>query len=224
MPYALSQHARLACYEDDLIILTIRDNRFHLIKDVSRDAVDALYEPMAGQRGSGLHDALQIMGVLEESRDRADIPPAGLRPQSYVEQRWMMPLTRHAPATLVGIVASLVALYRATLMIKLGGFRRIVSIGKWPARMASGSVDVDGTVQAAMGDLNRVFACDVSGNRCLTYSLALTLLLRRKIPNVSLVVGVRTRPFFSHAWVEVDGRVVNDTADLRKNLAVILEV
>ncbi|RQS61217.1 lasso peptide biosynthesis B2 protein [Burkholderia sp. Bp8963] len=224
MRYALSQHARLAYYEDDLIILTIYDNRFHLIKDISRDAVDALFEPMAGQRGSGLRDALRIMGVLEESCDRADTPPAGLRPQSYVEQRWMMPLTRHAPATFLGIAASLAALYRATLMIKLGGFRRIVSMRKGAARMAPGPIDVDGIVQASMANLNRVFACDVSGNRCLTYSLALTLLLRRKISNVVLVVGVRTRPFFSHAWVEVDGRVVSDAVDLRKNLAVILEV
>ncbi|MBN3789099.1 lasso peptide biosynthesis B2 protein [Burkholderia sp. Ac-20353] len=136
----------------------------------------------------------------------------------------MMPLTRHVPATVVGIAASLAALYRATVMIKLGGFRRIVSIRKGVPSMVSGSMDVDGAVQAAMGNLNRVFACDVSGNRCLTYSLALALLLRRKIPNVTLVVGVRTRPFFSHAWVEVDGTVVNDAADLRKNLAVILEV
>jgi len=224
MPYALSRHARLACYEDDLIILTTNDNRFHLINGVSREAVAALYQPMAGHGETGLHDALRTMGVLEESRDRADIPPTRLQPQSYVEQRWMMPLTRQVPATFWGTVASLVALYRATLMIKFGGFRRIASIEKWPARMVSGAVDVDETVQAAMAGLNRVFACDVSGNRCLTYSLALTLLLRQRMPDVNLVVGVRTRPFFSHAWVEVAGTVVNDAADLRKNLAVVLEV
>lgn len=220
MPYALSRYAKLAYYEDDLVILTIPDNRFHLIKDVSRDAIDTLYE-----RGdSGLREALRVMGVLEESHDRVDKPPAGLRPQSYVEQRWMMPLTQAAPATFMSIAASFVALYRATFMIKFGGFECIASIKKTPKRKASGSVDIDATVQAAMSNLNKVFACDVSGNRCLTYSLALTILLMRDIPDVRLVVGVRTRPFFSHAWVEVHGKIVNDAVDLRKNLAVILEV
>ncbi|MGR3910626.1 lasso peptide biosynthesis B2 protein [Burkholderia sp. SR8] len=223
MPYALSQHARLAYYEDDLIILTIRDNRFHLIKDVSGDEIDALYEPAIGRKASRLCEALRIMGVLEQS-NRADKPPAVLRPQSYVEQRWMMPLTQAMPSTWLGYAASLVALYRATFMIRAGGFRGIASMRKTPRRMAAASMDRDGIVQAAMNDLNRVFAWDVSGNRCLTYSLALTLLLRRKISGVRLVVGVRTRPFFSHAWVEVDGEIVNDAVDLRKNLAVILEV
>lgn len=224
MPYALSQYARLAYYEDDLIVLTVHDNRFHLIKNVSRDAMNTLYEPVAGQSDSCLSNALWSMGVLEESYKCTEKPPVRLSPQSYVEQRWMMPLTQAGSATVTGTATSLVTLYRATLMIKLGGFQSIVSMLGKTERIISKSLNTNGAVQAAMRDLNRVFVCDVSGNRCLTYSLALTLLLRRKIPDVRLVVGVRTRPFFSHAWVEVDGKIVNDAADLRRNLAVILEV
>src|SRR5690348_8086790 len=46
---------------------------------------------------------------------------------------------------------------------------------------------------------------------CLQRSVAATLLLRRYGVHACMVIGYRPAPFFSHAWVEVDGRVVNDS-------------
>lgn len=45
---------------------------------------------------------------------------------------------------------------------------------------------------------------------CLQRSVASALLLRRHGWAAELVIGVQLLPFHSHAWVEVDGRVVND--------------
>ncbi len=45
---------------------------------------------------------------------------------------------------------------------------------------------------------------------CLQRSAATTLLLRRHGCPAQMVIGVQLLPFKSHAWVEVDGRVVND--------------
>jgi hypothetical protein len=45
---------------------------------------------------------------------------------------------------------------------------------------------------------------------CLQRSAATVLLLRRHGWRAELVIGVQLLPFYSHAWVEVDGRVVND--------------
>jgi len=42
--------------------------------------------------------------------------------------------------------------------------------------------------------------------------------------NAHLVIGYRARPFFSHAWVEVDGRVANDSAGYQHNLTVLERV
>lgn len=49
---------------------------------------------------------------------------------------------------------------------------------------------------------------------CLQRSAACVLMLRRDggIP-AELVLGVRTFPFEAHAWVELDGRVLNDELD-----------
>jgi hypothetical protein len=45
---------------------------------------------------------------------------------------------------------------------------------------------------------------------CLQRSAATTLLLRRHGRSAEMVIGAQMLPFLSHAWVEVDGDVVND--------------
>lgn len=45
---------------------------------------------------------------------------------------------------------------------------------------------------------------------CLQRSAAATVLLRRHGWRAEMVIGVQLLPFKSHAWVEVDGNVVND--------------
>ena len=56
---------------------------------------------------------------------------------------------------------------------------------------------------------------------CLQRSVAATLLLRKYGINGRLVIGYRPAPFFSHAWVEVDERVVNDSPAYKKRLQVL---
>jgi hypothetical protein len=45
---------------------------------------------------------------------------------------------------------------------------------------------------------------------CLQRSAAVALLLRRYGLRAEMVIGAQVVPFKSHAWVEVDGKVVND--------------
>jgi hypothetical protein len=45
---------------------------------------------------------------------------------------------------------------------------------------------------------------------CLQRSAVTTLLLRRYGWNAEMVIGAQMLPFRSHAWVEIDGVVVND--------------
>lgn len=45
---------------------------------------------------------------------------------------------------------------------------------------------------------------------CLQRSAATTMLLRRYGWSAEMVIGAQVLPFQAHAWVEVDGTVVND--------------
>jgi hypothetical protein len=56
---------------------------------------------------------------------------------------------------------------------------------------------------------------------CLQRSAVATWLLRRNGVPAGLVIGYRPVPFESHAWVEVEGRIVNDLPQYQRFFAVL---
>jgi hypothetical protein len=56
---------------------------------------------------------------------------------------------------------------------------------------------------------------------CLQRSAATACLLRRYGIPAQLIIGAQQMPFKAHAWVEVDGRVVNDKPYMREMYAVL---
>lgn len=56
---------------------------------------------------------------------------------------------------------------------------------------------------------------------CLQRSVVATWLLRRCGLHASLVIGYRPIPFESHAWVEIDGQVVNDLPQYRTAFTIL---
>jgi Transglutaminase-like superfamily len=56
---------------------------------------------------------------------------------------------------------------------------------------------------------------------CLQRATVATWLLRRRGVGAELVIGYRPVPIDSHAWVEVDGRVVNDRQQYQKFFSVL---
>lgn len=56
---------------------------------------------------------------------------------------------------------------------------------------------------------------------CLHRSAVTTSMLRRHGINAELVIASRRLPFQAHAWVEVEGRVVNDRPDVQEIYTVL---
>lgn len=56
---------------------------------------------------------------------------------------------------------------------------------------------------------------------CLQRSAATVSLLRNYGVEAQLVIGAQLMPFQAHAWVEVDGRVVNDNSYTNELYAVL---
>lgn len=59
---------------------------------------------------------------------------------------------------------------------------------------------------------NQIKESEFMKGKCLSRSLALQFLLRRKAIDTDLVIGCYTREgiLFAHAWLEKDGQVLND--------------
>jgi len=56
---------------------------------------------------------------------------------------------------------------------------------------------------------------------CLQRSAATTCFLKRYGVPAHMILGAQQMPFKAHAWVEVDGRVVNDKLYMREMYAVL---
>ena len=56
---------------------------------------------------------------------------------------------------------------------------------------------------------------------CLQRSAATACLLKQNGVPVQMFIGAQQMPFRAHAWVEVDGRVVNDKPYMREMYAVL---
>jgi len=56
---------------------------------------------------------------------------------------------------------------------------------------------------------------------CLQRSVATARVLRGSGIPARVVIGYRPSPFFSHAWVEVNGKVVNDSPVYRERMQIL---
>jgi hypothetical protein len=59
---------------------------------------------------------------------------------------------------------------------------------------------------------------------CLQRSIATARLLRMQNLDAKVVVGCRPEPFVSHAWVEIDGRIINDSPLYQTRLQILMQL
>jgi hypothetical protein len=59
---------------------------------------------------------------------------------------------------------------------------------------------------------------------CLQRSVVMVAVLKKRGIRANVVIGYRGDPFFAHAWVEVDGRVLNDSAAFPKRLRILCRI
>ena len=117
----------------------------------------------------------------------------------------------------------IVLLPALALGLRLFGFRRMYQ--SLARRSAPGSHGWRPANAESAAEAARLAGAVVHVNRCvfpfeancLLESLALWWMLRRRRFDAELLLGVRTivGPFESHAWVECEGQVLNDAANVR---------
>lgn len=100
----------------------------------------------------------------------------------------------------------------------LGITRFRTSSIRQPNRNGPPRVELENTIHDAV-----VLACCLYWKPvlCLQRSVCAMRMLRSLDIPARVVIGYRPVPFFSHAWVEVDGRVVNDTPVYQRRLTVL---
>lgn len=116
--------------------------------------------------------------------------------------------------SLISVVAAFFGLTFFDVILWCSSMRTLCSwVNRWPTRKGSKSPDVRGKICSAVEE-----ACLWYPKRsmCLQRSAVTTCILRSYGVAARMVIGIRPMPFMAHAWVEVDGAVLNDRAGVKK--------
>ncbi|MCV3773696.1 lasso peptide biosynthesis B2 protein [Enterobacter sp. RD4-1-1] len=145
---------------------------------------------------------------------------------SFLEERWFLPepdssTDKH---TLFQRLVMLVRILYYSKNIEKKGMLWIYNNNRRKLKSRIQPQDSETLIREAINRVSSVFHKNMFKSDCLTYSFTLKKMLNSRHVDATLVIGVRTQPFYSHAWVEVEGNIVNDDPDLRDKLSVIAEI
>ena len=107
-----------------------------------------------------------------------------------------------------------IARYEVVLSL-LGSGRILSQLKRQSISIQSGSAELEKTICDAVLLATCFYWKPVL---CLQRAVCTVRLLRRNGIHARLVIGYRPSPFFSHAWVEVEGRVLYGSAAYQKRL------
>jgi hypothetical protein len=87
----------------------------------------------------------------------------------------------------------------------------------WKVKSKSGGLDIIDRVSMAVN-----YGCIWYPKQalCLQRSFVTTYLLRKRGVAAQMVLGAQKLPFKAHAWVEVDGRAINERSNAQATYAV----
>jgi len=204
--------------QSDLIILDINNNRYYCVPEffcatslAQADAINILHKSLRIDKNHRNFDSCIDQLRLTEAKDLGEA----------FNPRWQIS-TYSSPKSLSMRMASIFVVTSTSLLLKIFGFRGIrlsmmaasctrifrCTLSRWSPSDLTNAV-------------NWAYRFDLSGNQCLSNSLAVKIMLDTSGHSASLIVGARTRPFRSHAWVVSDGKIMNEDENIESSLVMM---
>lgn len=203
-----SPAARTSASADRVVILDTKRGRLYMCHGIQAEfwrriaggeAVEQIAEAVSRRSGEPPNNVqLELEAFLDELRSK----------ELIVEDD-------RSSWTTSGLLAirALWALIAYDLQIRILGFRGVyASVTRaCPRSSLPPDGELTARVVAAVSTVSNLYWHRV---RCLQRSVATTRVLRSLGVPAQLIIGYRSQPFLFHAWVEVGGRVVNDSQAL----------
>jgi hypothetical protein len=229
-------HAYCCEFDDGAILLDLRSDTYlgidaqHLSNLracignwPNSDRIDREVEHHDVPASESLLVDLLARGILTTTPTSSQSPPApnpttALTVTSSERMRRRIPLTQIAQFS-IALLVVMSCLKRNRLPALLGWLRqRQFSIHR------GNLVTQEEIVKRLASFLRLRIWCYTARQRCLFDSLALTVYLTNaKIP-CTFVIGVASKPFLAHSWVQIGDSVLNDTAEHAQNFKTILSI
>ncbi len=219
MKYRLKKNIFLAHYYDTAVLLDIAQDKFHLVESVTAEELNEMFNGENSNRINSVREVFDQANFLNESAySQPEIK--SFKNIDFFEQRGVNK-QYGSKINFFLVVLSIAIIVYSFICIKFFGFRFVKNL---PCTRKIQSQSRELVKSQTLSDhIKFAFVLLGEPGKCLVEAVSLYLLLRLwKCPAV-FCVGVRARPLLSHAWVEVQGQVLNDDDNLRSKLAIILE-
>lgn len=174
-------------------------------------------------------------GAALDDRDRAALenlaqngplvrdPSSNIAPCAAIDVPRASYLDEPRPAGLRDTVAAAASLIRSPLRLRLFGLRNTLARVERRKRRSAARVAPGRLCEVASAFARlRLFATEK--DNCLIRSIAVVERLISIGAAPQLVIAVKLQPFYAHAWVQCDGRLVNDRHEFVRNYTPILVV
>ncbi len=114
------------------------------------------------------------------------------------------------------ILTALIGLLFVDLVLHTRGYQALKRrLARYQVSDASGEVGAE-LQSRILAAIDRAAVVYPRRAMCLQRSAVMTWLLRRHGIAADMVIGIRHTPFYAHAWVEVQGRVVSDAPQVKE--------
>jgi hypothetical protein len=115
----------------------------------------------------------------------------------------------------LAVLRAFVGLLYVDLTLRMFGYRLLRRRLAFSATRSTPRAVIPNDVAGVLAAVDEAAVYYPRRAMCLERSAVATWMLRRCGIQAQMVIGCRHTPFYAHAWVEVDGSVVNDKAAVK---------
>jgi len=240
MYYHVKEPIYLAQFRDELILLdTKRDKYTICLKRFSDLLINVLdgnpsvpqeeFYPLSSRPQSSPQALTDIQKLIDSNilEEKDSLYPFHIdrKPDSEGVSNvdWRLPLENKRMSLNGQVLSAFITLLKVNFYIKVRGFYSTIQLLK-KSRQGHSTyiIPQDEDLRNLANIVNKACLIYPTRTKCLEWAITFVLLALKRKWKCNLEIGVQNYPFFAHAWVECDGKVVMDSQDLREGLAIIL--
>lgn len=225
MYYHLQNHIYITQFRDEFILLDLKADKYIICSPY----FSSLFKGFFQESTLRLQDSSYIQKLLDGHIIQAKEHPYPF----YIDRKfnssgvsnvdWRLPLTSKKVRLDIQVLKVIKTLIKANFYIKFKGlYATIQLIKKSRKDHLTYIIPSEEELNNLASILNNACFLYPTKTKCLEWAITFVLIALKKGWKCNLEIGIQNYPFFAHAWVECDGKVVTDSQDLREGLAIIL--
>ena len=238
MYYHLRDHMYLAQFRDELILLDTKLDKYticfkqlsdlfgHILEEnsfCSEAKVSSSSEAQVSQDLTYIHKLLEDNIIERKTSPYPFQVDRKLKSDGVSNVDWRLPLENKNISVNIHVLRALFTLIKVNFYMKFTGLYRAIQLIKNTHKSRPKYIiPKDEELRKLANIVNKACLLYPTRIKCLEWAMTYVLLALKRGWKCNLEIGVQNYPFFAHAWVECDGKIVMDSQDLRKGLAVIL--